>query len=46
VVVGIKVAVGSGVAVGGTINCVTKLHDINAKIKNPKAIRFAFMVYL
>jgi hypothetical protein len=44
--VGVKVAVGMGVAVGGVIICVTKLHAINDKIKNPKATRFVFIVYL
>ena len=44
--VGLRVAVGRGVAVGGTTNCVTKLHAINVKIKDPKAIRFVCMVYL
>jgi len=42
----VAVAVGRGVAVGGAIICVTKLHAINVKIKNPKTMRFIFIVYL
>jgi len=42
--VGVKVGV--GVAVGGTIICVTKLQDNSAKTSNPKNIRFIFMITL
>ncbi len=39
--VGVNVRV--GVAVGGTIICVTKLHDNKDKTKSPKKIRFIFI---
>jgi hypothetical protein len=42
VAVGVKVG-GMGVAVGGTIICVTKLHDNKVRTNNPNKNRFSFI---